>query len=695
MTNTDQLIERSVNSLEHDILKIWFARIWKPFYDLLGDVDTISLQSRLKLAGISVCNALDGWTAPDAIWQCICMRDPDLASYPMGEITERAVKKIVAHLLVTQPWDGNLPGEDEVKTNLVKHIQDYGMDSLAILLAAFFLFEICVERLRQFSASLMLDTGYWYQFSADHRMIPTDLQVGMRRQIFEQCLRLAHGYSHKRSLKIPSAATIKVNVVVSGKPLSVLRRAYPVDDNPIRLVLHAKSTNVRLDGDLLAKELSNIRSKEFLNNGFYSKKPQKPELGSLANDFLDLGAVVYLTDIQIKRKSNLERELGILLPVRNLSRWDKARNDLEQAIAFLGRDKVKLYFMERKKTRGFAIPSSKASTNRCVCLFSGGIDGLAGAVWALEQGFAPVFVSHYASWMIGHLQKRLIESLSQIYKRDLPHVGIMIGKKSKKGVRYRLPYSPKSPMKQNLRAFMYLSIASTVAIELGIDRIFMFENGPMALNPIVSEARVNTRAVHPRLLELYNKLLNTVSGGKFQIENPFLYWTKGEVTKLLAKKGVSDLLAKTISCWKWFIVPPMAKMRNLEKPKGCFHDGECIPCLIRRASAHHAGLSDHDASYLYDVLKEFPVLSEETDPAFREVSTAIADYLRFNQLVLSYSNIGFLSEVPDFSLCINSVDCRRLVDTHRRQSKELLDFVRDGANAHFLDVFGAVVSKPT
>jgi len=694
MITNDQLIERALGSFEPGLLERWYTRTWVPFGELLDAVLTTSLQSGLQSTRASDLVVLDGWTTPDAIWQGLCERDPGLAVYPMGEIAERAVKKVVASLLVHQRREGGLPREDETAANLVKHVREFGTGSLATLLAAFFLFEACVERLRRFSEPLESDTGYWYQFRTDGRLMPLDLQMRVRWQILEQCMQMARDYSCHRELQLRSTTTIKANVVASGKPLAELRRICPVVDDPLRLMLHTESANVAFDVDRIAQELAQIRSRDGPQADSGSKSVRKSPLGSLSRDFLDLGAVVYMADIQVKRNRNLDRELGILLPVRDAAGWDKASREVERTIAFLGRDEVKLFFIGRKEPR-VATPALVASAEPCVCLFSGGLDSLAGAVWALDRGLTPVLVSHYASRMLGHVQTQLAKSLGRIYNCDLPHIGVMVGSRSAKGVRHKLPSPPKSPMAQHLRSFMFLSIATAVALELGIDRIYVFENGPIALNPLVSEARVNTRTAHPRFLEMFSRLIHTVSGVNIQIENPFLYWTKGEITKLLAREEVSGLLAQTISCWKWFIVPLMAHRRDQGERKDCRHDGECIPCLIRRASVHRAGLEDRDAPYLFDVLEEFPTLSRETPASLRKTATAIADYLRFNQMVLSLSDAGLLIEAPDFSVCADGVDCRRLVDMYRRHSKEMLDFVRDRAGAHFLDVFAAAVGKPT
>lgn len=63
------------------------------------------------------------------------------------------------------------------------------------------------------------------------------------------------------------------------------------------------------------------------------------------------------------------------------------------------------------------------------------------------------------------------------------------------------------------------------------------------------------------------------------VSNPYRYHTKGEMAAPhAAQSAFSKFAAETVSCGKW-------KRRNQQ----C---GRCVPCLIRRASLHAAGVPD-------------------------------------------------------------------------------------------------------
>jgi hypothetical protein len=219
-------------------------------------------------------------------------------------------------------------------------------------------------------------------------------------------------------------------------------------------------------------------------------------------------------------------------------------------------------------------------------------------------------------------------------------------------------------MIQFLRSFLFLSIASVVAVESKINQIYLFENGPVALNPMFSEGRVNTRTAHPRFLELFQKLIRALFKVKLEIQNPFLYETKGEVVSRLAQPEFRGLVRKTCSCWNWFSVPIRADRIGRGAFKGP-HDGDCLPCVIRRASVEQAKLAGSDVSYLMDVFDEFSRLDVPHQ-------VLIADYLRFCRNVEMLEGDSLLLEHPDFSICAQNVEARGLIAMYQRHAREMI-----------------------
>ena len=210
-------------------------------------------------------------------------------------------------------------------------------------------------------------------------------------------------------------------------------------------------------------------------------------------------------------------------------------------------------------------------------------------------------------------------------------------------------------MPQYLRAFLFLSAACAVAAHLEVETVYLPECGPLALNPLFSEARTNTRSVHPGFLAAFERLARRVCGAALAIRNPFLYATKGEVAAHLAGAERAPLVSGSVSCWNWARVPRIAQQRGIAVKPGTRQCGECLPCLGRRAGLHAAGLEAVDAPYLIDVFHD---LFAARVPRGRQ--TAILDYVRFCRRLLATPAAELLVAWPDLSVAVEGMDGEEL-----------------------------------
>jgi hypothetical protein len=111
------------------------------------------------------------------------------------------------------------------------------------------------------------------------------------------------------------------------------------------------------------------------------------------------------------------------------------------------------------------------------------------------------------------------------------------------------------------------------------------ENGFIAINAPLTSRRLgslSTRTTHPHFLGLV-QLVFDLLGIPAEIDNPYELKTKGEM--LNGWSAGNALAAETVSCGKW-------------KRKGV-HCGRCVPCVVRRASFHAAGVPDPTPGYTY------------------------------------------------------------------------------------------------
>jgi hypothetical protein len=153
----------------------------------------------------------------------------------------------------------------------------------------------------------------------------------------------------------------------------------------------------------------------------------------------------------------------------------------------------------------------------------------------------------------------------------------------------------------------------------------MPENGAMAVNTPLTASRLaacSTRSVHPRTLELLNRLVSGI-GGTVQIINPYANLTKGEVC-WNARQAMPELAVwNTVSCGR-----PHHRIRP-----NC---GHCYPCLIRRAGLH-AAFGHDDTDYAVDL----------ADIDINGTTKSATDLRAFTQRVWQPPSIDdILSDIP-------------------------------------------------
>jgi 7-cyano-7-deazaguanine synthase in queuosine biosynthesis len=735
-------------------------------------------------------SGIDALARPDAVWLYIYRRHPRVYDYPLGEITERAVKKTVNVIISrgsTYLYDdvdtSAHPGDNKIRDKLVGLMNPNSKDKILQIFLTHYFFEICIDQLRRPFKNDKKDWCYRYHFSRKGEAVSWAAEKKLRQELIYQCAGKAAIFLEylQRALEINQEDFRKARLEIRKGFLKIFKFKLPFvpKSEPLPFVNVAVGNDLKQNAQgkyelVLGKEpLSYYRTKYdiygkcrmFLfehpraNVGVPYEKLETRlgrEIQPMVKDLLEVGVAVYLSDLYTQRQKGLGRKIGLLMPLRNVSAWEGVKDDLERTVSFLGRDDFKIYLEKHEeRAKKFKEPGHQSDKD-CVCLFSGGLDSTAGAVWALENGLKPLFVSHYSNYKLGTIQKSIIRRLYEIYdrqmlsmrlttqsldklrdlsvpypirrdlarirdqsfvgdraildilrstigegytvrylpailkySRELQHIGIFVSKPKNTLANPDKIWRPlgnpsQSVMAQHLRSFLFLSLASAVALEYGIKKIYVFENGPVAINPLFSEARVNTLTTHPHFLKSFESFINKLFNVDLSIENPFLYMSKGEVAGILSKPRLKGLTALTDSCWNWFKVAVIAS-NELMNWCGETHDGECVPCIIRRAAVNCAGLWDDDTKYLTDVFQEYPHLSID-------IMVIAADYLRFCHNVNGLKDEELLHYAPDFSVFEAGVDSGKLTQMYRKHAKEIVGCFQARANDSFKRDFAAVLS---
>jgi hypothetical protein len=300
-----------------------------------------------------------------------------------------------------------------------------------------------------------------------------------------------------------------------------------------------------------------------------------------AMDLLSIAMAVTAADTFVLRADEPDgwrRTFEMHLPLSEPDRWDPLKPLLESTLRFLSSDVWHFEF-----TRGGMDPppiSEIRSRSRvvnlanveCVSLFSGGLDSAIGALDLLGSGVRPLLVSHASK---GDADKQNIVA------------GLLPGVCERMSVNSYPTWAGADDDSQRTRSFQFLALGTLAAEAVARYRrlpkanLFVCENGLIALNPPLTPRRMgshSTRTAHPHFLGSVQTLLDG-AGIPVEISNPYRHVTKGEMAASHAARDWFPRFAtETVSCGKW-------KRRNQQ----C---GRCVPCLIRRASFHAAGVPD-------------------------------------------------------------------------------------------------------
>jgi len=206
----------------------------------------------------------------------------------------------------------------------------------------------------------------------------------------------------------------------------------------------------------------------------------------------------------------------------------------------------------------------------CICLLSGGMDSLVGAIDLHEEGRNPLFVSQTVRGDAEHQR----EYAMQFGINNLCQWSNNIKKKGESEISTRA----------RSMAFFAFALLASCGIDCnaqGRKELFVPENGYISLNMPLDPLRtgsLSTKTTHPVYMKAMQEIWNDV-GINIDFVLPYKYKTKGEV--LMDCKN-QDLMKKLIfgstSCGKY--------QRKLQ------HCGVCVPCLVRRAAFLKNNLCD-------------------------------------------------------------------------------------------------------
>jgi len=402
-------------------------------------------------------------------------------------------------------------------------------------------------------------------------------------------------------------------------------------------------------------------------------------------DLLRLAAFVYGADTRISRGTGKDafaadwrRSFRFVMPVWDLAFWKQGdvREPLAEMLEFLTGDEFAFDFVQRspqKPVQQFLFKElvGKLPAVKVVTLFSGGVDSLSAVLQAVKEGRSPLLVSHRPGPVIDRRQKNLVDELRKRFSSWVfPHVSLWVNRHSGKRT---VEHSQRS------RSFLFTSLGVVAAAMLGVDDVWLCDNGVVTINLPQSSENVGTflsRSTHPRYLSLAQALMRTISDqATLTITNKLFDKTKKEVMEIVAASGHPELLQETVSC---------AHVEGKTKLQP--HCGVCTQCIDRRFASVAAGLAEHDMPSRYEKDVFLSPLKEG------EERTHAENYVRFATKLESLPNADKLFETyPELFDCLpddGDVDaCARILfDLFERHQKTVNGVLEQEIKVHSQDI---------
>lgn len=294
-------------------------------------------------------------------------------------------------------------------------------------------------------------------------------------------------------------------------------------------------------------------------------------------DFATIALSVATADKAVLRKESADgwtRMIDLSVCLSEPAVWEAKRAALESVLGFLTGD----VWVLRLLGGSLEPPKTKKPQKRdadCVCLLSGGVDSLVGAIDLTSTGRKPQFVSQI---------DRGDRATQERYARELDG----------KNRHCQWSYAVKNPRKSEIstrgRSIVFFAFAALAASAIPSTKerpveIVVPENGFISLNVPLGPGRLgslSTKTTHPFYMESIQALWDAV-GIDAKLSFPYRSKTKGDLLMGCADQAkLMELIGDSVSCGKY-------RRHNYK------HCGECVPCMVRRAAFLKAGLTDTTA----------------------------------------------------------------------------------------------------
>lgn len=324
-------------------------------------------------------------------------------------------------------------------------------------------------------------------------------------------------------------------------------------------------------------------------------------LSAVETDWVNLAMAIYAADRFASRRPGRSlgqtfwrRSISLRVAVIDPDLWEKAKPLILAALSFLNDDKWSLQFTNRslllnEERQRHLFPGFPEQIP-WVCLFSGGLDSLAGFKRLSSlSGSKGVLVSGWTHERLRVGQSKIVDEIRSTPGKSLDWVPIYYGFP-------RIENNGGMESSQRSRGWVHVALGLAAAYASHQDTLDVCENGIGAFNlptELSQTGSHTSRAMHPVFLHRIAQAASIVFDRDFKVRQTALFETKGELLTRTLSPSDADLAAKTFSCE---IFPNYRAQEH--------QCGVCPSCLVRRASLHAAGIEDSGHHYELDVMTQ-------------------------------------------------------------------------------------------
>lgn len=306
-------------------------------------------------------------------------------------------------------------------------------------------------------------------------------------------------------------------------------------------------------------------------------------------DFNTIALSVASADNSLTRKDSADgwtRQIDLTIHLCNPSVWTPIKQEFEKTLRFLTGDFWSLTFKDggvslpAEQDREFNLFRSAEFNENCVCLLSGGVDSLAGAIDLVTKDHRPIFVSQVVRGDADTQRTYAKRIRPESHHFQWNHNIHLPDDESEGSTRGR-----------SIIFFAFAALAaSAIETQPGSSaNIYVPENGFISLNIPLNSGRMgslSTKTTHPVYLKGIQSIWNEV-GINMNLIMPYQFKTKGEVLAACKNQQLlKELVFRSVSCGKYRVY----KMQ---------HCGRCVPCLVRRAAFQRWGEVDQTSGGYY------------------------------------------------------------------------------------------------